>query len=156
APRPDYAAMLRLTAASAMIDVSDGLSTDLGRIAAASGVGIDLDRAGLQGLIDPRLPAARQLARAAGAGGGGAAVGSGRAAGGSGSAAATGAAARAPEGVALGWVLGGGEGHGFGAAAAGSAEPGVGWRRIGEVRTGHDVSLDGTPVPTSGFSHFGK
>src|SRR5699024_9574217 len=65
APRPDYAAMLRLTAASAMIDVSDGLSTDLGRIAAASGVGIDLDRAGLQELIDPLLPAARHLARSA-------------------------------------------------------------------------------------------
>src|SRR5690625_2293611 len=163
APRPDYAAMLRLTAASAMIDVSDGLSTDLGRIAAASGVGIDLDRAGLQELIDPLLPAARHLARSAAAGGGGAAVGSGSAAVGSGSAAvgsgsaaATGEAARTPEEVALGWVLDGGEDHGFVAAAADSAEPGVGWRRIGEVRTGHDVSLDGTPVPTSGFSHFGK
>ena len=156
APRPDYAAMLRLTAASAMIDVSDGLSTDLGRIAAASGVGIDLDRAGLQELIDPLLPAARHLARSAAAGGGGAAVGSRSAAVGSGSAAATGEAARTPEEVALGWVLDGGEDHGFVAAAADSAEPGVGWRRIGEVRTGHDVSLDGTLVPTSGFSHFGK
>ena len=130
APRPDYAAMLKLTAASAMIDVSDGLSTDLGRIAAASGVGIDLDRAGLQELIDPLLPAARHLVRSPAAG--------------------------TPEELALSWVLDGGEDHGFVAAAPDSAEPGVGWRRIGQVRTGHDVSLDGTPVPTSGFSHFGK
>src|SRR5699024_11619265 len=100
----------------------------LGRIAAASGVGIDLDRAGLQELIDPLLPAARHLARSAAAGGGGAAVGSGSAAVGSRSAAATGEAARTPEEVALGWDLGGGEEHGFVAAAADSDEPGVGLR----------------------------
>src|SRR5699024_9196118 len=124
APRPDYAAMLKLTAASAMIDVSDGLSTDLGRIAAASEVGIDLDRAALQERIDPLLPAAKHVARSAAAG--------------------------TPEELALSWALDGGEDHGFVAAAPDSAEPGVGWRRIGQVRTGHDVSLDDTPVPTSG------
>src|SRR5699024_11166804 len=117
--------------------------------AAASGVGIDLDRAGLQELIDPLLPAARHLARSAAAGGGGAAVGSG-------SAAATGEAARTPEEVALGWGLDGGEDHSFGAAAPDLAAAGVGWRRIGEVRTGHVVSRGGRPVTTSGFGHFGK
>ncbi|WP_209371193.1 thiamine-phosphate kinase [Brevibacterium renqingii] len=156
APRPDYAAMLTLPAASAMIDVSDGLSTDLGRIAAASGVAVDLDRAALQELITPLLPAARHLVRSAPAGTGGAAAGGGGAAAGTGSTGATGEAARTPEEVALHWVLDGGEDHGFVASAADSVQPGVGWRRIGRIRTGRDVSLDGTPVPTSGFSHFGK
>ena len=75
---------------------------------------------------------------------------------GAGGAETTDEGARTPEEVALGWVLDGGEDHGFVAAAADSPQPGVGWRRIGQIRTGHDVSLDGTPVPTSGFSHFGK
>ncbi|UVI34903.1 thiamine-phosphate kinase [Brevibacterium spongiae] len=139
APRPDYGALLTLGAASAMIDVSDGLSTDLARIAAASGVGIDLDRALLQELIDPLLPAAEYViaARADGA------------------EVAPGPTVTADE-LAQSWVLDGGEDHGFAASALSSQCPGVGWRRIGEIRTGDDVSLDGTPVPTSGFSHFGK
>lgn len=132
APRPDYGAMTSMRAASAMIDVSDGLSTDLGRIASASGVGIDLDRESLSALIDPLLPAARHLLdEEAGT-------------------------TRTPEDLALKWVLDGGEDHGFVASTPGSAAPGVGWRRIGEIRAGSGVSLDGAPVPTSGFSHFGK
>lgn len=130
APQPDYAAMRTLSAASAMIDLSDGLSTDLARIAAASRVAVDLDRAALQELIDPLLPAAEYVLD---------------------SQASTNA-----EDLALSWVLGGGEDHGFAASAPPRQSPGVGWRRIGEIRAGADVSLDGTPVPTSGFSHFGK
>lgn len=144
APRPDYAALREATASggdtrrdgtasadgqrpfTAMIDISDGLSTDLGRIASASGVAADIDRAALDELIDPLLPAARILQPSA------------------------------PTELALTWVLGGGEDHGFAASSAERSEPGVGWRRIGEMRAGDGVSLDGTPVPTSGFSHFGK
>ena len=133
APRPDYGA-LRVIGASAMIDVSDGLSLDLARVATASGVGIELDRALLADLIDPLLPAAEFVLDAR---------------------AANGTAATA-EDLALSWVLDGGEDHGFAASASSRQSPGVGWRRIGRVRTGHDVSLDGTPVPASGFSHFGK
>ncbi|WGP05020.1 thiamine-phosphate kinase [Bacillus subtilis] len=133
APRPDYGA-LRTIGASAMIDVSDGLSLDLARVATASGVGIELDRALLADLIDPLLPAAEFVLDAR---------------------AANGTAATA-EDLALSWVLDGGEDHGFAASAPSRQSPGVGWRRIGRVRTGHDVSLDGTPVPASGFSHFGK
>ena len=133
APRPDYGA-LRTIRASAMIDVSDGLSLDLARVATASGLGIELDRALLADLIDPLLPAAEFVLDAR---------------------AANGTAATA-EDLALSWVLDGGEDHGFAASAPSRQAPGVGWRRIGRVRTGHDVSLDGTPVPASGFSHFGK
>lgn len=133
APRPDYGA-LRVIGASALIDVSDGLSLDLARVATASGVGIELDRALLADLIDPLLPAAEFVLDAR---------------------AANGTAATA-EDLALSWVLDGGEDHGFAASAPSRQSPGVGWRRIGRVRTGHDVSLDGTPVPASGFSHFGK
>lgn len=133
APRPDYGA-LRVIGASALIDVSDGLSLDLARVATASGVGIELDRALLADLIDPLLPAAEFVLDAR---------------------AANGTAATA-EDLALSWVLDGGEDHGFAASASSRQSPGVGWRRIGRVRTGHDVSLDGTPVPASGFSHFGK
>ena len=133
APQPDYGA-LRVIGASAMIDVSDGLSLDLARVETASGVGIELDRALLADLIDPLLPAAEFVLDAR---------------------AANGTAATA-EDLALSWVLDGGEDHGFAASAPSRQSPGVGWRRIGRVRTGHDVSLDGTPVPASGFSHFGK
>ncbi|WP_167197530.1 thiamine-phosphate kinase [Brevibacterium pigmentatum] len=133
APRPDYGA-LRTISASAMIDVSDGLSLDLARVATASGVGIELDRALLADLIGTLLPAAEFVLDAR---------------------AANGTAATA-EDLALSWVLDGGEDHGFAASAPSRPAPGVGWRRIGRVRTGHDVSLDGTPVPASGFSHFGK
>ena len=133
APRPDYGA-LRTIRASAMIDVSDGLSLDLARVATASGVGIELDRALLADLIDPLLPAAEFVLDARSANG----------------------TAATAEDLALSWVLDGGEDHGFAASAPSRQSPGVGWRRIGEIRTGHDVSLDGTPVPASGFSHFGK
>lgn len=141
APQPDYAAVLQMGAASAMIDVSDGLSTDVGRIASASGVHARIDRASLQELIDELLPAARHLA------GGIEAAESGE---------GTAQAAAEAEELALAWVLNGGEDHGFVASSAQFDRPPVGWRRIGEMRVGNGVSLDGAPVPTSGFSHFGK
>lgn len=141
APQPDYAAVLNMGAASAMIDVSDGLSTDVGRIASASGVHARIDRSSLQALIDELLPAARHLTGAIE----GAQSGEGTAQ----------AAAEAEE-LVLAWVLNGGEDHGFVASSAQFDTPPVGWRRIGEMRVGSGVSLDGAPVPTSGFSHFGK
>ena len=141
APQPDYAAVLNMGAASAMIDVSDGLSTDLGRIASASGVHARIDRASLQELIDELLPAARHLVGAIE---------------GAESDGVTAQSAAEAEELALTWVLNGGEDHGFVASSAQFDTPPVGWRRIGEMRVGNGVSLDGAPVPTSGFSHFGK
>lgn len=148
APQPDYAAMRTRSVTSAMIDVSDGLSTDLARLADASGVGIDLDRAALKGLIDPLLLAAEYVLDSRTGRGGTGGCGT------NGTDGADGAADA--EDLALSWVLDGGEDHGFAASAPQRQSPGVGWLRIGEVRSGHDVSLDGTAMPTSGFSHFGK
>lgn len=133
APQPDYRAALQMSAASAMIDVSDGLSTDLGRVASASGVHARIESQELQGLITPLLPAARYLVDRAGAD-----------------------AMESAESMALKWVLNGGEDHGFVASSADFDSAPVGWRRIGEMRAGSGVSLDGAEVPKSGFSHFGK
>jgi thiamine-monophosphate kinase len=61
-PRPDYAAALGMVVndeLSAMIDVSDGLLADLGHVAAASAVGIELVAAELP--VDPDVVAAAEL-----------------------------------------------------------------------------------------------
>lgn len=54
-------AALAQCGASAMIDVSDGLVRDAGRIAGASGVVVDLELEALRRLAEPLLPAARLL-----------------------------------------------------------------------------------------------
>lgn len=156
APQPDYGAVLNMRGASAMIDVSDGLSTDLDRVVSASGVHARIERDCLDELIEPLLPAARYLLEhRRGLAGQSEQAGQ---AGQAGQSAGTESdnSAKAVEALALTWVLNGGEDHGFVASSAQFDTPPVGWRRIGEMRAGSGVSLDGAPVPTSGFSHFGK
>jgi thiamine-monophosphate kinase len=120
--------------ATAMIDVSDGLLADLGHIAAASGVQVDVSS-------QPLAAGAALLEAAA-----------------SRSVAASPAAASAagtPAEMALNWVLTGGEDHSLVAAfPPGTVLPGR-WQLIGEVRPGTGVTVDGAAHQgPGGWQHF--
>jgi thiamine-monophosphate kinase len=131
APRPDYPAGPAAAAAgaTALIDTSDGLLRDATRIAAASGVALDLDRAAL-------LPGTDLVDAAA------ALQGEERAA-----------------DLALGWVLTGGEDHALLACFPPGTDVPPPYLRIGTVveagDAGNDVLVDGSPWrgPT-GWRHF--
>jgi thiamine-monophosphate kinase len=114
--------------ATAMIDVSDGLLADLGHIAAASGVTIDVD----PGALASAPMGLTQLAAAA---------------------AATGRSA--PGEQALSWALTGGEDHCLvGTFPPGVVLP-ARWTVIGVARDGRGVLVGGRPYPgTSGWDHF--
>lgn len=155
-PRPPYPSgpEAARAGARALIDASDGLVQDLGRIAAASRVRIEIDGSSpvLRSLTAELLPAARLLGAVRPE-----------------DTAAEDAAPEAvtPEERVRRWLLGGGEDHGLLAVfpAAGIRErpslP-VGFQIVGKVvaadhgeeQTGL-VSVDGVPVDRhSGFSHF--
>lgn len=128
--------------ARSMLDVSDGLVRDGGRIARASGVVLDLDRAVLEADAAALAPTAELLARRA-------------------EGIAEGAVGPDPTGRPhpWAWVLGGGEEH----ALLATFDPGdvpAGFRRIGRVRAlapGEEpgVLLDGSALGDLGFDHFG-
>ena len=128
--------------ATAMIDVSDGLLADLGHIADASRVAIDVRTAALD--TAPLESAARTLAtRALPAS---ARPPAGRTAG---AAAADGAAA------ALDWALTGGEDHSLVATFPPGMPLPARWSVIGAVRDGRGVLVDGQPHPGDpGWDHF--
>ncbi|MBX9386871.1 thiamine-phosphate kinase [Streptomonospora nanhaiensis] len=129
-PRPPYAEgphAARL-GARAMLDVSDGLVQDLGHVARASGVAIDLDTAAL--VPDPALEEAAALLERLGA------------------------ARRGP----VERMLFGGEDHALAAAFPPGTELPPQWRRIGSAAApgadGAVVTVDGRPARARGWDHF--
>jgi thiamine-monophosphate kinase len=121
-PQPPYAAgpQARAEGATSMTDVSDGLLSDLGHIARASGVAIDVDSAALE-VAEPLQ-----------------AVG----------------AALGVEPVEF--CLTGGDDHALVATFAEGAALPSGWTRIGTVREGSEVTVDGAVHEgAGGHRHFG-
>jgi thiamine-monophosphate kinase len=150
APRPAYAAVDALREAldgqpGALIDLSDGLGSDAGRLARASGVDLDLDSSALDALADDLVPVAhrvRALEEAAHAD--------------PGEPAPDEASPNEPSARARArrWVLTGGEDHGFLATVPDGVHP-LGWRLVGRVRpvsTVPSVLIDGVPLGDSGFA----
>ena len=126
--------------ATALIDVSDGLLADLGHIAAASGVLIDVSAETLRPPA-PLLDAARAVQHEDPS-----------------SRTSVGAPPASPDSArdqALRWVLTGGEDH----ALVATFPPGVAlpprWTVIGEVRQGRGVLVDGeSRAGQAGWDHF--
>ncbi|MFC4560294.1 thiamine-phosphate kinase [Nocardiopsis mangrovi] len=111
--------------ATAMLDVSDGLLQDLGHIAHASGVAIDVETRLLR--PHPALSAAVRALDEAGA---------------------------RPRGP-VDLMLAGGEDHALAATFPPDTEPPGTWVRIGRVAAGTGVTVDGRRSQAGGWDHFG-
>jgi thiamine-monophosphate kinase len=145
-PSPPYTAGPEAAAlgATAMIDVSDGLLADLGHIADASAVALDLDSSSLV-TGGPLSEAAAFLGRENSNSKG---SGSYRTDPGS-----------TPASIPLEWMLTGGEDHSLVATFPASTQLSSRWRVIGQVRAadGIDagVTVDGAPhAGPAGWQHF--
>ena len=144
-PAPPYDAgpEASLLGATAMIDVSDGLLADLGHVAAASGVHVDVDSSRLTVGAPLREAAASLMAAAP----------TSRTEAGYPRPPMT--PAGSPQAMALEWVLTGGEDHALVAAFPPGTPLPRRWRVIGEVREGAGVTVDGAPHRgPGGWQHF--
>lgn len=139
--------------ASSMLDLSDGLVKDAGRVAAASGVQMRLDRAAVDAFAEPLLPLARLLL----------VIGERNEVG------------ESPASLARTFVLVGGEDHGLlatfpgevpeefvplGACVADAPERGLSAELYGSERrhdtvTGAAVVMDGRSLDGMGWEHYG-
>lgn len=182
APRPDYACIDSLRRSfddsaddsrkgAALIDLSDGLTSDAGRMARASDVVIDLDSAAVDALADELVPVAAHLLSLQdveglqrldtdGHGPNGTRGSGPHASHGAEPHACAGSGPHDPHppahdgdtdsahrarALARRWVLTGGEDHGFLAAAPQGLDP-IGWTRIGRVGPiTTDAGTDGAP-----------
>jgi thiamine-monophosphate kinase len=167
-PAPPYDAgpEAALLGATAMIDVSDGLVADLGHVAEASGVQVDIRGAALEtGSLVTAAESVLAVHKTTGTG----PTGAGPTGAGSTHTGPThtgpthtgpthtGPAEPAPTApaLALAWVLTGGEDHSLVATFPPSVALPPRWRIIGEVRPGQGVTVDGAPHQgAGGWQHF--